>query len=74
MSVSSIRPSEYGPTPCDTPRLSAAAYWMRTGTPNLLSPTASGSNLDPTLDDATRIVPHEIVPRAALNGATITCV
>ena len=31
-------PCEYGATPYDTPRLSAAAYWMRTGTPNLLSP------------------------------------
>src|SRR5260370_42339924 len=24
-------PSEYGATPYDTPRLSATAYWMRTG-------------------------------------------
>ena len=35
--------AEYGTTPNDTLRLTAAAYWMRTSTPNLLSPTATGN-------------------------------
>jgi hypothetical protein len=34
--------SEYGTTPYDSLRLRAAAYWMRTSTPHLLSPTATG--------------------------------
>ena len=37
--------SEYGTTPNDTQRLRAAAYEMRTGTQNLLSPSAGNRRM-----------------------------